>query len=441
MWRMVCLFRLSLLFGVVFGPGFVVAAAAPPPPNILLIISDDHAWSDYGFMDHPHIRTPRLDRLAAESLWFPRGYVPSSLCCPSLASIITGRFPHQHRVVCNDPPRPAGLTAEAFHASAAFHAGRERLSVFLDQTPTLPRLLQERGYRSFQSGKWWQNHFSRGGFTHGMTIGDETQGGRHGDAGLEVGRKTLEPIYDFVDASQRDGRPWMVWYAPLLPHEPHTPPERLLSHYRPLTNALPVAKYWAMVEWFDETCGQLLDFLDQRGLASNTIVVYVADNGWITNPVTGRFAPRSKQSPYDGGLRTPILLRWPSHIAPRREDTAISSVDLMPTLLRLAGVTPPKDLPGLDLLNRRAVRSRSAVAGACFTHDAVDLDRPASGLRWRWIVAGDWKLIVPNPALEPEGKVELYRIRRDPWERVDLAAREPRRVTRLRRQLDTWWIP
>src|SRR5262245_59886875 len=167
------------------------AAGRVQPPNLLLIVADDQAWTDYGFMGHASIRTPRLDALAANSLWFPRGYVPSSLCCPSLASIITGRFPQQHRVVCNDPPRPPGLTARAFHESEAFRAGRERLSSFLDGVPTLPRLLQQRGYRSFQSGKWWQNHFSRGGFTHGMTLGDETQGGRHGDAGLDIGRKTL----------------------------------------------------------------------------------------------------------------------------------------------------------------------------------------------------------------------------------------------------------
>lgn len=392
-------------------------------------------------MGHPHIRTPRLDRLASESLLYPRGYVPASLCCPSLASIITGRYPHQHRVVCNDPPRPAGLTSAEFYAGETFRTGRERMSSFLEHTPTLPQLLQQQCYVSFQSGKWWQNHFSRGGFTHGMTVGDETKGGRHGDAGLEIGRKTLQPIYDFVDNAQRDGRPWLVWYAPMMPHDPHTPPERLLADYRLLTNSLPVARYWAMVTWFDETCGQLLDFLEQRGLATNTIVAYLADNGWITDPTTGRYAPRSKQSPYDGGLRTPIMLRWPGHIVPRSDAHPVSSVDLMPTLLRATGVAPPKDLAGLNLLDPRAVRAREAVVGACFTHDGVDLDRPASGLRWRWIVAGDWKLIVPNPALEPGAIPELYRIGRDPQELHDLAATESRRVARLRRQLDAWWVP
>jgi len=413
-----------------------LAGLPAAPPNILLLISDDQAWTDYGFMGHPHIRTPRLDRLAGESLLFPHGYVPSSLCCPSLASIITGRYPHQHGVVCNDPPRPPGMSARDFYASEAFRSGREKLSSFVEAVPTLPRLLKDKGYVSFQSGKWWQNDFSRGGFTAGMT-----RGGRHGDDGLKIGRETLQPVTDFIDEAQHHGKPWLVWYAPMMPHDPHTPPERLLAKYRGLTNSLPVAKYWAMVEWFDETCGQILDHLEQRGLATNTIVAYVTDNGWITHPETGRYAPRSKQSPYDGGLRTPIMIRWPGQVSPGRNDQPVSSLDLMPTLLKAAGVTAPADLPGINLLDPAAIARRDAVFGECFTHDGVDLDRPASGLRWRWIVSDGWKLIVPHPVHEPDGKPELFHLAEDPFEAVDLAARESPRLQRLQRRLDQWWNP
>lgn len=121
------------------------ASPAPKRPNILLIVSDDQAWTDHGFMGHPSIRTPHLDRLAARSLCFTRGYVPSSLCCPSLASLITGRYPHQHGVVCNDPPRPAGLPSAEFYRSDAYRSGRERLSSFLEQTPPCPDCFATRG--------------------------------------------------------------------------------------------------------------------------------------------------------------------------------------------------------------------------------------------------------------------------------------------------------
>ena len=280
------------------GPGLVgfltllllTSCSSPPPrarfdaatrPNVVLIVSDDHAWSDYGFMGHPNIRTPHLDRLAAQSLRFPRGYVTSSLCCPSLASILTGKYPHQHRIANNDPPLPATLQGAARYKSPEFLSGRERMNRFMDEQPTLPRLLGQAGYVSFQAGKWWQGNFKRGGFTHGMTTGDEIKGGRHGDEGLKIGRETLLPVYQFMDTAQREGKPFFLWYAPMMPHHPHTPPERLLAKYREQTNSLHVARYWAMVEWFDETCGQLLDYLERKGLAKDTLVVYVADNGWI----------------------------------------------------------------------------------------------------------------------------------------------------------------
>jgi hypothetical protein len=88
-------------------------------PNIVLIVSDDQAWTDYGFMGHPHLKTPHLDRLAADSLTFRRGYVPSSLCCPSLATILTGRYPHDHKITSNDPPTVTGLSGKAFQESEA----------------------------------------------------------------------------------------------------------------------------------------------------------------------------------------------------------------------------------------------------------------------------------------------------------------------------------
>src|SRR5262245_22948115 len=158
--------------------------ASAAPPNVVLIISDDQGWGDYSFMGHPHIRTPRLDRLAAQSLTFRRGYVPSSLCSPSLASTLPGLYPHQHKITSNDPPLPKGKTGRAANQDPDFLAGRQELIGHIDHVPTLPRLLAEKGYLSFQSGKWWLGDYRRGGFTHGMTHGDPQRGGRHGDAGL-----------------------------------------------------------------------------------------------------------------------------------------------------------------------------------------------------------------------------------------------------------------
>jgi len=432
----------------------VANVRAADKPNIVLIISDDHGWADYGFMGHPQVQTPRLDKLAAQSLVFRRGYVPSSLCCPSLASIVTGLYGWQTKVCCNDPPLPkaAARAAKGTKGKAAgkkadpvFIRQAEEMSHFLDAQPALPHELGKLGYQSFQTGKWWQGHFSSAGFTHGMSAKERSKGGRHGDDGLKIGRETMQPIYDFIE--QAGGKPWFVWYAPMLPHQPHNPPQRLLDKYTPKTDSPHVAKYWAMVEWFDETCGELLDYLDKKKLADNTIVLYVADNGWIQSP--DKPGPRfdSKLSQYDGGLRTPIMIRWPGRVAPRMTDAPVSSIDIAPTLLRACGQKPAAEMQGINLLDGQAVKERKAIFGACYTHNAVDIHVPATSVTYRWCIAdGRWKLIIPNPAninapKKPgrEMGVELYDVAADPHEEKNLAAAQPDRVAELTRLIDGWW--
>ncbi|MAG55436.1 MAG: hypothetical protein CMJ83_04015 [Planctomycetes bacterium] len=417
------------------GPAPPARRNAKTRPNVVLIIGDDQHWSDYGFMGSSVIATPHLDRLARQSLFFPRGYVPSSLCCPSLASIITGMQPHRHRITGNEPPRPArgGRNRRQYQASV-----RQMVSL-IDGQATLPRRLRPRGYWSHQSGKWWLGSYRRGGFTHGMTHGDPARGGRHGDHGLTIGRRGLQPLLDFIDAAGE--RPFFAWYAPFLPHTPHNPPKRLLDQYRGATPSLPVARYRAMCAWFDETCGQLLKSLDARGLTDETIVVFVCDNGWIQRPDRGGFAPRSKRSPYDGGLRTPILVRWPGRITPRRIETPVLSTDIAPTILAACGAERPAVMRGVDLLDLDAVRARDAIPGAVFRHNAVELKRPAANLTHRWLVSGRWKLIVPSPSTSPQAAPELYDVVADPGEQSDLAAGAPEHVRALTQRLDAWWKP
>ena len=274
-----------------------------------------------------------------------------------------------------------------------------------------------------------------------------TEGSRHGDAGLAIGRETMQPIYDFIDGSLKEEKPFFVWYAPFLPHSPHNPPERLLKKYRDRTPSLEIAKYWAMCEWCDETCGQLLDFLDERKLSENTLIVYVCDNGWIQDPSADRYAPRSKQSQYDGGLRTPLMLRLPGKIKPRYVDIPVSTIDIAPTVLRACRVTSSDafskaDVPvslGLDLRDEAAVAGRKTIFGEIFTHSAVDVDEPASSVRYRWLRSEDRKLIVPDARNEPKGVVELYDLSQDPGESKNLATMEPELAADLRRRLDAWW--
>ena len=415
------------------------------PPNVLLIVSDDHAWSDYGFMGHPVVRTPSLDRLAAEGMLYTRGYVPTAVCRPSLAALLTGRYPHQHGITGNDPP---GGTAAMFDP-----VRRATMVDVFKRNTVLPARLAEKGYVSFQSGKWWEGRPQDSGFTAAMTHGDVTRRGRHGDEGLKIGREGLQPIYDFIDST--GGKPFFVWNAPLLPHTPHTPPDRLLKKYQTLDLAPPVARYYAMIEWFDETVGQLLDHLDRKGLRENTIVLYLADNGWIQSPDPNPQQPtRAKMSPYDAGIRTPVIIRWPGHTDRKRDEkTLVGSIDVMPTLLRAAGITPPSDLPGIDLLDARALARRKMLFGSLSVHTAVDVTSPVANLKYRYAIRADgWKLTLPftpnrDAPLTIDGRTadwmrfepELYNVLADPLEEKNRAAERPDLVKTLRAAIDGWW--
>jgi uncharacterized sulfatase len=416
----------------------VAPSVAQRLPNIVVILSDDHGWEDYGFMGHAAVRTPSLDKLASESVLFTRGYVPTALCRPSLASLVTGLHPHQHGITGNDPPPTVG---------------RGHMVRIFERSKTVMSRLGERGYVSLQTGKWWEGNPLDHGFTSSLTHGDVARGGRHGDTGLTIGREGLQPIYDFIESAGT--RPFLVWYAPMMPHTPHTPPQRLLEKYRRSNLPLPIARYYAMVEWLDETVGELMGYLDRQGLRENTLVFYLADNGWLP-AATGATQPqtRGKLSPYEAGTRTPVAMRWPGRVTPERDDrTLVSSVDIAPTILHAVGIEPPASMAGVDLRDRNALARRQVLFGSLFAHTAVDVSRPVANLKYRTVVRDDgWKLIQPY---EPNRSVvltingatadwmrlgpELYNVRDDPRETRNRAGARPEIVEALRALLDTWW--
>jgi len=422
------------------------APGDPAPPNIVLIVSDDQAWTDYGFMGHGEIRTPHIDRLAREGVTFRRGYVPTALCRPSLSSMITGLYAHQTRITGNDP---ADTEVNRGHAARAEVDARELLIANIDGLPTLPRLLAARGYLSLQTGKWWEGSFRRGGFTHGMTRGYPEKGGRHGDDGLKIGREGLAPIADFIDEARTAEQPFFVWYAPFLPHTPHNPPARLLETYEQEGRPQPIARYLAMCTWFDETCGELLALLDEKGVAEDTLVAYVTDNGWIQEPEVRGYARRSKRSPYEGGVRTPILFRWPGKLEPAERTELCTSLDLVPTLLAAAGAQAPDGLPGLNLLPHLRDGSRierNTLFGESFAHDIADIEDPEASLIHRWVIRGQDKLILTYDGRQGrmkfpprDGAAQLYDLGADPHELKNLSPDRPELVEELQGLLDGWY--
>ena len=435
-----------LWFPLAFSLSPFALFGASDKPNVILLLSDDQAWNDYSFLGHPDVRTPNIDKLAGESVVFPRGYVPTALCRPSLMTLATGHYAHRHGVTGNDPS-----PKYAERDSPLYNERRAQLISYIDEFDTLPELLGEQGYLSHQSGKWWEGNHTRGGFTHGMTRGFPQKGGRHGDDGLKIGREGLQDIYDFVDMAVDEDKPFYLWYAAFLPHTPHNPPARLLNKYKD-DHPLTIAKYYAMIEWWDETCGDLVGYLEDKNIRDNTLIVYVGDNGWIQNPEKNGYDKRSKQTPYEGGIRQPTLYSWPDKLSPTHRMDLVSSIDFFPTILAATGARQPSiELPGMNLLpamEKGSTLKRDAIFGESFAHDIADIENPEASLLFRWCIQGDWKLLLTYDGEvnryktthpRKEKRPQLFNLRTDPDEATNLAGENPRVVARMAKQIEDWY--
>ncbi len=409
--------------------------AENPPPNVILIISDDQGFTDYGFMGSKIAKTPNLDRLASESLVYTRGYV-MPVCSPSLACLLTGKLPHAHGVTGNDLSLAAIKREQAKGKTDRAPLTRQ----LLGHSMILPKTLSGSGYLTFQTGKLWNVTAEEVGFTQGMT----NKEGRHGGAGLSIGRESMKPIFDFITEAGAQKKPFFVWYAPMMPHQPHNPPKDYLDRYQDKGLSPNAAKYFAMVEWFDHTCGELDEFLKKSNLTDNTVIIYLADNGWDADQ-----GNRAKLSPYELGIRTPMFVRWPGKVKPLRdEETLASIIDIAPTVLTVCGLKVPPELPGINLLDRKAMTARESIFVEGYTHDIADLGKPEESLVTR-VVINRWnKLLLPGPNRPDKTytsappAVELYDLKSDPFEKQNLARQRPDDVVRLTGiQNAVWSVP
>ena len=457
--RTVTIVLQPLWISAAFCTGLVVASTTERP-NVVMILADDQSYRDFGFMGNDLVHTPHLDRLAATSARYVNGYVPMSVCRPSLATLLTGLYPHQHGIHFNHPP--PGLRAMRRMTAEQYRATRSRAEYLIRSAPTLPRILARHGYVCLQTGKHWEGDYRTAGFTHGMTLGRPTQrlsritGTRqqtngewvahgNGDAGLVIGRETMQPIYDFVDEyAQR--RPFFVWYAPFLPHAPYDAPARFRRLYDGKKVPDHLLTYYAEIARFDESVGKLLAYLKERSLLGNTLIVFASDNGVRPHLVHHeRQNDRSKLSPYEDGLRTPILLCWDGHTRPAEHRQPVHTVDVVATVLSAVGLTSeitPR-MQGRDLMSSATTGqapSAHPVFGAIYPNDAVMLGRPSHHVRGRWVRDGDFKLIVPGP-MRPPLPLALFDLTHDPGENSNLAddPAHAERIAMMKERLSQWW--
>jgi len=423
-------FRLAIAVAVI---GFVTSlVSASDRPNVVFLLSDDQGWNDYGFMGHEHIKTPNLDKLAAAGLLYERGYVTAPLCRPSLASLATGLYPHQIGIRGNDPVMPEGKSKRD---KELFAQMRAKMTAPFSECTTFIEVLKDNGYLTLQTGKWWEENPLDHGFTDAMTHGDATKGGRHGDVGLKIGRSTMKPFHDIVERSQAEGKPFFMWYGVYLPHFPHDAPDRIYNKYKDIAPDVPTARYWANVEWFDETCGQIVEYLKEEGLYDNTVFVYTCDNGWVQNPKKTNRSVRSKREPTEGGIRTPIFITHEPSIKPIRDrETLASNIDVAPTILRICGIEPPAVMQGLDLRDPDQLKKRNRVFVDVYDHDSdlSQLDDLKHGLK-AWVVVDGWDKLTMWRT-----RKELFNLKNDADDRVNLASNNPAKVNKLSNLIDQW---
>ncbi len=413
-----CLLLLAL---VVLGQDL----SAADKPNYLVILADDLGYGDVSTYHESDVQTPHIDRIAAEGMLFTSMRANCTVCSPSRAALMTGRYPDRVGVPGVIRTRP-----------------EDSWGYFAPDVPTIANELKKAGYHTGIVGKWHLGLESpntpneRGfDFFHGF-LGDMmdsyTTHLRHGNNYMRRNDEVIEPVghatelftswaADYLrDRAGHLDQPFFLYLAYNAPHFPIEPPAEWVAKVRQRAPGLDEkrAKNVPFVEHLDDAVGRVLAALKQTGLDQNTLVVFTSDNGGSL-PHGQNNAPwrDGKQSHYDGGLRVPFIVRWPGRVrAGSRCDYAGLTFDLFPTLLEIAGQMPSQELDAVSLI---PVLHGEKIA----TPRDLYFHRREGGLvyggkSYEAIIRGDWKLLQNDPY----SPLELYNLRDDPFESQNVAA-------------------
>ena len=345
------------------------APALPDPPNFVILIADDMGWEDVTPYGHPSIQTPNLQRLADHGMRFDQAFVTTSSCSPSRASILTGKYPHQ-------------TGAEQLHWPLP-----EDQITFVD-------LLREAGYWTASAGKWHLGDAAVARFDLVIQGGGERTTEEANENELMPGGGYASGAGSWVDALKQrpEGQPFLAWLSAFDPHRPylegiietpHTLEDVVVPAYLPDTPEVrkDLALYYDEIARLDHYVGNVLNELDRQQVAENTFVLFISDNG-------APF-PRAKTTVYDSGIRTPWIVRFPAGVeAGSTTSSLVSSVDLAPTLLDLAGVEAPSWFEGesiVPILNDPSVVVRDHIFAERNWHDFDDRVRAVRDSRYKYI--------------------------------------------------------
>ena len=391
-------------------------------PNLLVILTDDQGWGDLSLHGNPDLRTPRLDALARSGSRLDRFYV-SPVCAPTRAAFLTGRDSLRGGVF--------GVTR-----------GQETLRA---EETTLGEILRDAGYRTAMVGKWHNGeHYPHSPEGQGF---ETFFGFRRGhwnnyfDTWLLRGTEPVKTKGYIADVLTEESlavleeehtRPFFLYVAYNTPHSPFQVPDAYFDRVKARDLDDRTAASYAMTENLDDNVGRLLDGLDAAGVANDTIVVFFGDNGPNGRRFNGGMRGR-KGSVHEGGVRVPCFIRWPGHLPPGEVAEIASAVDLLPTLLDLAGVALPEGLA----LDGQSLRPLLEGDGAQWPDRTLFSHRFRGGGVERF--PGAVRTQSHRAVNEGDGW-ELYDMTDDPGESHDLAADQPDLVARLSGEYDEWFI-
>ncbi len=426
------------LFASLFASSLLVA---DDRPNVLIIVADDLGYHDTGFQGSEDIKTPNLDRLAAQSIRCTNGYVSHPFCSPTRAGLLTGRYQHRFGHENN----PAWLPQDT------------KQGLPLDQI-LLPQVLKESGYATGHVGKWHlgahpQFHPMKRGFDEnysmlggGHVYFPDSKGGdeykipmdRNGEAEPFHGYLTDELGKEASAFVKRHagGAPWFLYFAFNAPHTPLQAPEEWIEKHAAETDPNRRA-YAAMVEVLDLNVGKVLDELEATGQRDNTLITFVSDNGGphlakkgkgMTDFTSNAPLRGCKGEVYEGGIRVPFLVSWPAKLKPGVYEQPVIALDFFATSVAAAHGSMPSDrkMDGVNLLPHLAGEKTSSPHEVLFWRSGGPGGNYAARM-------GDWKFLRLG-----DGAPELYDLATDIGETKNLAAEKPDVLMKMEAAVEAW---
>jgi arylsulfatase A len=446
--RFVCLVACGLLFiGATTGGN--TSALAADKPNVVLVLVDDMGWTDLGCYGSTFYETPHIDRLAASGMRFTDGYAACTVCSPTRAAVLTGRYPARLHITdwIAGHQRPFAKLLPPDWTKYLPH-----------EETTIAEIFQAAGYATCHVGKWHLGNEPYWPRAHGF---DHNIGGNHrgqppsyffpyerndiklpglaeGDADEYLTDRLTDESIRFIQANK--DRPFFLY----LPHYTvHTPLQAKRTHIakyeakadpdQPQHNAT----YAAMIESLDEGMGRLLDCLDELELREKTIVVFTSDNGGLVlNQVTSNVPLRAgKGSAYEGGVRVPLMFSYPPLIAAgTTSDVPAMSIDLLPTLVELCDLTVPEERPKWDGVSLAAALKQQGEVERDALYWHYPHYHPGGATPYAAVRAGDWRLL----EFYEDGRTELFNLKDEIGETSDLAAARHEKRDELLTMLRTW---